>query len=238
MDKSKKDHDLKMIMEGKIWDKVKKVWRDHKGKIITGAAVAGTALAAYGGVKGKQKYDKNKANEKTWKQNAKYNSAQYSKSDAATAKRDLDMRQGFLDKAKNREKKLDNEMSRRSQMNTLNKRAKKDGTYVKPAYKPFDKTPDVQGGAYSNPNDKKVPEKKRSTKILKKPQKKFAINMDKASNKDYQNKTKLKIYDANKIYNKKQSKALNDKDKLTNKQKAKLKQESYINNLIDHVLKK
>lgn len=29
-----------VVNEGKVWDKVKKVWRDHKGKIIAGAGIA------------------------------------------------------------------------------------------------------------------------------------------------------------------------------------------------------
>lgn len=45
MDKKQICEHLNMIMEGKIWDKVKKVWRDHKGKIIIGGALAASALA-------------------------------------------------------------------------------------------------------------------------------------------------------------------------------------------------
>jgi len=37
---------LENIQEGRIWDKVKKVWRDHKGKIIAGASIGATALTA------------------------------------------------------------------------------------------------------------------------------------------------------------------------------------------------
>jgi hypothetical protein len=43
--------------EGKTWDKVKKVWRDHKGKIIAGtalAAAAGAGIAAYTDKKNKE----------------------------------------------------------------------------------------------------------------------------------------------------------------------------------------
>ncbi len=39
------DNYLYGLQEGKIWDKVKKVWRDHKGKIIAGAAVAAGGIA-------------------------------------------------------------------------------------------------------------------------------------------------------------------------------------------------
>ncbi len=37
---------LESINEGKIWDKVKKAWTDHKGKIIAGTAVAAAAYGA------------------------------------------------------------------------------------------------------------------------------------------------------------------------------------------------
>ncbi len=40
------------LEEGKIWDKVKKVWRDHKGKILTGAALA--AAGGYAAANPKQ----------------------------------------------------------------------------------------------------------------------------------------------------------------------------------------
>jgi len=46
------------LHEGKIWDKVKKVWKDHKGKIMVGAGAIAAGAAAYGG---KKTYDKNKA---------------------------------------------------------------------------------------------------------------------------------------------------------------------------------
>lgn len=46
---------LQNIQEGKVWDKVKKVWRDHKGKIIAGAGILAAGAAAYGG---KKVYDK------------------------------------------------------------------------------------------------------------------------------------------------------------------------------------
>jgi len=36
--------------EGKVWDKVKKVWKDHKGKIIAGAALAAGVAGVASGV--------------------------------------------------------------------------------------------------------------------------------------------------------------------------------------------
>jgi hypothetical protein len=41
------DNYLENINEGKTWDKVKKVWRDHKGKIYAGASLAIAAKAGY-----------------------------------------------------------------------------------------------------------------------------------------------------------------------------------------------
>lgn len=49
MDKKQINYNLNMIMEGKIWDKVKKGWRDHKGNIIKGAKIAGTVAAVAAG---------------------------------------------------------------------------------------------------------------------------------------------------------------------------------------------
>jgi hypothetical protein len=38
---------LEIIQEGKVWDKVKKVWRDHKGKIYAGTSLAIAAKVGY-----------------------------------------------------------------------------------------------------------------------------------------------------------------------------------------------
>lgn len=38
---------LEFVQEGKVWDKAKKVWKDHKGKIITGAALAAATYAGH-----------------------------------------------------------------------------------------------------------------------------------------------------------------------------------------------
>lgn len=46
MEKQMINNYLNGIQEGKVWDKVKQVWRDHKGKIIAGAAIAAGAYGA------------------------------------------------------------------------------------------------------------------------------------------------------------------------------------------------
>jgi hypothetical protein len=49
------------LQEGKIWDATKKLWRDHKGKIIAGTAAAAAGVAGAAAYQGKKVYDKNKA---------------------------------------------------------------------------------------------------------------------------------------------------------------------------------
>jgi len=47
------------LNEGKIWDATKKLWKDHKGKILGGAGAIAAGAAAYAG---KKAYDKKQPN--------------------------------------------------------------------------------------------------------------------------------------------------------------------------------
>jgi len=60
MDKKQINESLNMIMDGKVWDdvkkvwydkkdKAKKIWRDHKGKIIKAGKITGVVAATIAG---------------------------------------------------------------------------------------------------------------------------------------------------------------------------------------------
>lgn len=55
---NKVDLYLEGIQEGKKWDAVKKVWRDHRGKIIGAGLAAGAAYGIYRGAKAGAAYTK------------------------------------------------------------------------------------------------------------------------------------------------------------------------------------
>lgn len=151
---------LENINEGKTWDKVKQVWRDHKGKIIAGA----TAVA----VAGAYKYNKDKK----------------TKEPKPTPKSTEKKSDGFVDNNKSPELTPEEIKAKRKHDKKYHKMAKK---YVAPP--PGKKRPTVKQDKTKKRLDDTIQKRMNIKKQLKKIAKQKEIDDLEAAEAEYNKKS-------------------------------------------------